>query len=583
MAILYTDNLLGDNANSGLTSSAPKKSINAALQISSNGDEIRVAGGSFSQLPGFFTNSLRGSTLTTSQDWTVAPYGLTAGDCIAFDTTALDGWPIDYNAWMIQSTTPTTIVLRTNMWLPIGHGTFSCYKLSSHHYSSATASQIFETISSFTASNVLVSGGWNSTFDTQWGWTGVRAGVPASTNSSNLFTTTGIAKTGVVFDKFLFNNTGFNNSSSSTNLTIWRAIHTGGVTLFSTSNGFVGSPTYSNMILVKNGCAASSIAGSTNTQAGGQNINIDHWISVSNQANDNLIDNGSPIAMYDTVKFRTNGAASGTQAKGLNCPTNSFFATMYINNLDIYMYATASYQFYGGNNLLAVNNINFYRPDNTSCGVHVLTGETSVQPMQHFSKTSGIIEDFQWMYPSSFTNFFPSLQNYTYFSVKDTEGFKVVDGQGNVRFADSSTYSVGTQSMRINTLKNPVGFTGKKPAYYIGTTLKPSTTFTLSISAKTNVASLVCTPFIYGSGFNFAAGFVPNLTLSNITLTSSWQTFTFSVNPTNIALTRGANAKTLRASDLLNYPLIYALNHSDTQATYGTQSVFIWLGDLSIY
>lgn len=591
MAILYADNIFGLDTNDGLTISTPKKSINGALQIASNGDEIRVAGGSFSQLPGFITNVPRSNTLTTSVDLTVAPYGLTAGDTIGFDTTALDGWPVDYSAWLIQSTTPTTITLRTNMWLPVGHGTFSVYKFGSgsqsYHYETTLTTGQFETISSFTASAVSVSGGWNSTFTTQWGWTGVKAGVPASTNSRNLFVTSNISKPSVVFDKFLFNNCKFNFGSTFTSFGLNTMIFTGCSDVYASSNALLCGPSASNpnikSTFIANGCPGALFNSSTSAGIGGSINTFDYWISSSNQANDDAIQIGSRFLTLDQIKYRHVGNTSASSTKGLQFfRFGSFSEQFIVNNLDVYIYATSSYLFRSiGAIVPEIKSFNLYRPDGTNCQVtnHTLFSQY-VAPNQ-LTMTSGVVEDLRWQYPNTYTGNDFIGQNKVHMYVKDTEGRKSIDNLGIVRFADSSTYSVGTQSMRFNTQKNPVGSTGKTRLYYIGATLKPTTNFTLSISAKTNVATLTATPTIYGDGYNLESSF---RTLPNMSLTPTWTTFTYSVNLADIkrSFTSATGNEDLFASDTVS-PLTYGLTIGDTQATYGTQSVYVWIGDVSIY
>ena len=592
MAILYADNIFGLDTNDGLTISTPKKSINGALQISSNGDEIRVAGGSFSQLPGFITNVPRSNTLTTSVDLTVAPYGLTAGDTIGFDTTALDGWPVDYSAWLIASTTPTTITLRTNMWLPVGNGTFSVYKFGSgsqsYHYETTLTTGQFETISAFTASAVSVSGGWNSTFDTQWGFTGVKAGVPASVNSRNLFVTSNISKASVVFDRFLFNNCKFNSGSTFTAFGLNTMIFTGINSCFAFSNAIICGPSASNpnikSTIIQNGCPGGVFSSDTSAGTGGAINSFDFWISSSNQAGDDSVGIGSRQVTFNQIKYRHVGSTSASTTKGLNFYRFGSFGELFIvENVDVYIYATSSYLFRtNGVVVPEIKSFNLYRPDGTNCQVtnHTLLSQF-VTPNQ-LTMTSGVVEDLRWQYPNTYTGNDLLAQNKVHMYVKDTEGRKSIDNLGIVRFADSSTYSVGTQSMRFNTQKNPVGATGKTREYFIGATLKPTTNFTLSISAKTNVATLTATPIIRGDAYNLDA---PSLTLSNITLTPTWTTYTYSVTLANInrTFTSATGNRIVYASDTPGSPLAYTLTIGDTQATYGTQSVYVWIGDVSIY
>lgn len=610
MAIIYTDNIFGLDTNSGLTSSTPLKSIDAALQIASNGDQIRVAGGSFSLLPGFLTNTSRATTLTTSQDWTAAPYGLTAGDTIAIDTLSKDGWPIEYSTWWVQSTTPTTITLRANAWLPFGDGTYSVYKFGSgsqsYHYQTTLTTGFFETMNGMTVSDVSVSGGWNSTFDTQWGWTGIKSGQPNAVSSYRLFNSSASYiganvsrhnRPGVVFDKFLFNNCRFDVFASGSIypifgfdriMTIFTQTFRGVSNVGQANPGVTASglglyPWNSNKsTFIQNGSNGALIPGEVNSGSPAQPYNIDYWVSASGQSGDGNINWGTYNGYIDILKFRSTSSAAGTGTVGLNLTGFAGVRGSGINQLDIYMYGTSSYQLNQNQALPSIKSLNFYRPDSTNTGIHM--AQLSVASSTFLKKPIKMttpIENLRWFYTSASTYNLRDQIEFQHqsspFVVNDSEGYKVIDAFGVVRYADSSTYSTGTQSMRINTLKNPAGFTAKTFDYYVGSVKKPSGNFTISYTAKTNVASLSVTPkLIWDLSLVSDYG---STNLTTRTFNTNWQTFTQSI--TVSSLVGAHNGMTYSTSPTLPMPVTF--NIGDTQATYGTQSVYVWIGDLSVY
>ena len=122
MAIICTDNLLGNDTTGNGSAGLPYKTINKALSVAINGDEIRVAGSSFTQLPGTITGTA-GSNFATTSNQTA---NLTTNDIIAVDTTSVDGWALDKSLLHCESIVSNGIFFY-NQYFPFKTGTCLLY------------------------------------------------------------------------------------------------------------------------------------------------------------------------------------------------------------------------------------------------------------------------------------------------------------------------------------------------------------------------------------------------------------------------------------------------------------------------
>ena len=100
----------------------------------------------------------------------------------------------------------------------------------------------------------------------------------------------------------------------------------------------------------------------------------------------------------------------------------------------------------------------------------------------------------------------------------------MVNNDGIVKYADPTQYVTGNNSLRMKILPN-INNTWFN-AYVCATLAKPTASFTLTIKAKASKTVTVdSTRLIYGAAVSQEAA------LAGMTLTTSWQDFTFSVNP----------------------------------------------------
>ena len=209
MATICTDNLRGNDTTGTGSSLLPYKTINKALSVASDGDLIKVAGGQFQSLSATGTfSTARATTITTSTNLTAS---VSVDDIVAMDTSSVDGWDKEYTVFRVTAIDSTSIAFSSAQPIMFPTGTYNLFRLSEYAYStSATTAQ--ETITSFTASTVEVSGGWSSDFTTQHGWTAARkTGVAGGA----LIVHNSIIKPNVVWDKFIMSNTSFSNGTSN--------------------------------------------------------------------------------------------------------------------------------------------------------------------------------------------------------------------------------------------------------------------------------------------------------------------------------------------------------------------------------
>lgn len=179
MADFFTDNILGNNANPG-TAVSPFKTISHAFSVASDNDEIYVAGSATTALPGTAThNDLH--LCDTTDDLTAL---VAVGDVIEF-TDSVTGKPF-YSS--VRSISSTQIGMSSDM-TPFDDTTLTLKRVDNVHY--IVVSIAPEQLTTL-RSGIKMSGGWDSTFTNQIGYTwfvnvnttGASAGI-AMTFTSN--------------------------------------------------------------------------------------------------------------------------------------------------------------------------------------------------------------------------------------------------------------------------------------------------------------------------------------------------------------------------------------------------------------
>jgi hypothetical protein len=546
MAIYYVDNILGNDANLGTTAS-PWKSVNKGLQNCVDGDEVWVAGGSFSALPGFLTYVARGATAAVSSNWTTL--GVSAGSTLAFDTSTIDGWPLEYSLFQVGSITSTTLTFVSGQGLAAPDGTYSCWFFNSgtnsitqqYHYVSPNQGAARETITAFTASEVKVLGGWKSDFSERWGWTGCKHNTSTTvqtaqrTNAGLVFSMSNIIKPGVVFDKFLLVNTSFNNGSLTGAHGVGTMSFLNCMTgnLFAGSNWGVAGPTANSpMTLINNNCDIGN--GSWNGGANSQeNMMINYWTSVHdnrpNATQAERIYNGASLGfLYEVPEWnwRTNGSGTGYQRWRPNISRQQLNK---IGKLNLYICATASVNLAFPSAINIKEGLGLFITDGSAANWSFGDQITQAQTITNYIKVAGVLEE------RPFTNGigwggnavwnmkrFYNTQSTT---IKDDEGLKVGIQGGWIYYADTSEYQTGSDSMRIKMMPS-ADLTNRVIPYIIAFSPKPPAgTFSISITAKTNNP----TPLSVVPSFNYSDAPQTAL-LTTTTFSQSWQTYTYSVD-----------------------------------------------------
>jgi hypothetical protein len=574
MATICTNFLTGNDTTGDGSPSLPYKTINKALSVAVNNDLIKVAGSDFTKLSGTITATARATTMTTSVDLTGS---LVVGDVIAIDTSSVDGWDKEHTLFTVEAINSTTITI-TGQPIQFKAGTYDIWKFNTFHYStSLTTAQ--ETITSYAATTLTVSGGWSSDFNTQIGWTGVRK---TGTAGGALMATAGIIKGGVIYDKFLIARTGFNAGSSNTAVGIDTINIVNTATSFGTSNSGVWYPTskgYSTFIAN----ASTSMNGAWN--GGGnrpQNFVMKQFITGT--LADGQVKVGFSLSrgqMLFTLKSsELNVRTSGTVANTIS--TNPIFPPLsndiVVDNLNIYANENCVIPIYFSlSSYLSfryINNVNVYT-DGSSAGIVPNTTLSGGMPMTTpftFNRTSGTLDDLPWRRQGSPVFQALSVIGYqTCFNGKDTEGNKVITNDGIVKYADPSTYVSGS-----NSLRQKIPFTmgsGNTNRILLGSIEKPSTSFTLNITLKANrtlptTSNSLVLMFTQGTEVSEAT-----ITLASaVSITSTFQTFSYSINPASYTYWN-----TYNMSDLMS--VFFVLPQSSTLLT---DNDYIWVDSITI-
>lgn len=535
MAIICTNRLLGNDTTGNGSSGNPYSTINKALSVAIDNDEIRVAGSEFTQLAGTVSVTVRGTTMTTSTNLTGS---LVAGDTIAIDTSSIDGWDKEKTLFLIASITSTTITLVSGNNIPFPTGTYNIWKLNQYHYAQTTT---METISAFTATSLLVSGGWDATFTTQIGWTAARNTTSISSNGAGVFMSWAFIKPNIIFDKFLLVNTAFSNNSSSSyaihNISFLQTNATFPTSNFGVYNGTDGFTT----IIANNTNMVTSWNGSANKPT---TCNLKQWITCGQTGRDVIkigygLSTGAatgPSIRSQEVHWRTGGSANNASAYYPFNFSSFNSGDLFIDSLNLYLCGNSITTLCrnvakNANSWNWIGDINVIRTDVTNCGINtVLNAFNSSSPEIilpiNINRTSGLIDELPWIsYGNSESSAIFGQTGATIFFGKDSEGQKVVNTDAIVKYADPNEYVTGSNSIREKLITNTAG--ADNYLYIAGTTLKPTTAFTLTIKAKASKTVIVDSfRLLYGSAN------AQQLTLTGSNLTTTWQDFTFNIDPT---------------------------------------------------
>ena len=543
MAIICTNNLLGNDTTGNGSPSTPYKTINKAISVAVDNDFIKVAGGEFVQVAGTITiTDGRNSTLNTSVDMrgSISQY-----DVIAIDTSAVDGWDKEKTLYTVESIGATQIFV-TNQPTQLKVGTYNIWRLNAYHYSSASSTSQ-ETITSIPANNLTISGGWSSDFTTQIGWTCART-TTATVPFGSFLTLTNLIKPSVVFDKFLMARTSFNHTSSSGSIGIGTVsfVYSMGNT-FGTSNYGIYNPSEGATTLIacttQLGSGFWNGAGNRPTQ-----LLLNQYITATFAATTPFTKTGYILSLGQSTGpvIRTNNLYCRTSGTGSNFALSAFISSNNVGDVFIdYMNLTVNnngiISIYNGfsndTSWRYVGNIDV-QTDGTNAGIigayqsYTATGDVLSYPF-NINRTSGKLDALPWRIYGTLPEismFYRTTNTVIY--GKDIEGYKTITEDNITRYADPTTYVTGSNSLRQKLLTNTAG--GDTIRHMLGTMLKPNTPFTINITMKgsKNIpSSFTSFSLLYGPATSQV------LTIaSNPTITTDWTTFSYTVDPASYPL-----------------------------------------------
>ena len=554
MATIHTNYLTGNDTTGNGSTATPYKTISKALNVAANNDLVKVAGGELQQVTGLgtVTTTTRGTTIATSQSLTSQ---FVVGDLIFINTSANDGFPIISNGLVITAITATTITLNTNSACHFKAGTYTeFYKFSAYHYSATVATTTFEVPTTITATTVTVEGGWDATFTTQIGWTAVKANGLGNINFFNAWTN--FIKPNIVFNKFIFAGvTGaFNGNTSSIGINeVAFFACTNNTNLIGNSNFGVYAPSSIGYTTIY--AYGSAINGSWNGSANKPTtLNLKQWITAaSSTTNTQNIKAGYASGEGSTlgtsiksleVNWRTLQPFGGTGNWGVI--GGSLIGDLYIEKLNMYV---------GGASISAilqappstdawryVEDITVTNIDGSRSGIMPVVGALNTSSLAitadgplNVNRTSGLLDQLPWMVygSASASNTVVQAQRSPIFG-RDAEGQKVINTDGIPKYADASQYVTGSNSLRFKLVTNTSGADNIR--YFCGILSKPdaTTTFTLTVKMKASktisyLGTPMTTELLYGPAFSKFTAF--NI---NQDITTTWQDFTFTVNPTTL-------------------------------------------------
>lgn len=547
MATLHSDFLLGNDTTGNGSASLPYKTIVKSLQVAADGDLVKVAGGQFVSAGGTGTCTARGTTIATSTDLTSQ---FVVGDLVAVDTSLVDGFPIWANVFQVGSITSTTITLRSGINTQVA-GTFDLYKISTIHYSTASF-VTFETASSITANQVTVEGGWDSTFTTQFGWTVANRNAASFSTSAAFMSWNNLIKPEIVFNKFLFCNimgwTGGNSSIGINELALsWSG---SSASPFGTSNFGVYAPSSVGWTtLYSNGYALNA-----SWNGGGNKPNtlqLKQWstpqildgIKVGWSANEGQL-TGPSIRTLE-AHWRSAGSQGNVSAA---CPisTSASMGDVYVDDLSMWIGGASISPIFGSlgttNAWRYIGDLKVYIMDSTRSGITAFRQNLNTSSIGYVAPWNLNCQSFEfeqlpWLTYGSTpgSRAVADSQAAMIYGRDATGNQKVVDGGGIVRWADTTEFVTGSNSLRTKLLTNTVG--ADTVRYYVGHFAKPASTFTVTLKMKASKTILIGNnssklELQYGPSFATYTDVTPSTT----TLGTTWTDVTFTLDPSTLSM-----------------------------------------------
>jgi hypothetical protein len=490
MAILYTDNINGNDTTGNGTIATPYKTINKAMTVGTNGDEIRVAGSTFTALPGTCSHTQRGGTTWNTSQSLV---GLLApGDIITYNDPNFGDQKFFYKVFSVTAANFTTDGA-TN-FDENANVTISRIAVTAQQYYTTTASQTFENVNIAGKSQFDIRGGWTNNFTQQNGFTvmNYHSTVTSTAQSGTGFTA--VSGAGMYFDRFMLSHlsTGFAGSINT-----WAPGTLAFVYMPSSTTVFganpIASATYPNKDLYLSNTRLSSFNSPQFAADGTPALKYNNsWfmrsalVGVSNST--------SPIQVTNHfVKGYSIGTAP--PSGGINISLQNIFGNVTISSFaapNTSTFEGVSLSETNNNNVIIINSLNrvgtnavnlFYSTPSTGSSVMINTPAQNIENVEGDTTTSGWTQ----MIPAASTSY-SALRPSAY--IKDSEGFKTVFGAGQILFADPTQTSTGTNSLRLSkpraVTSSAASFTPFESIFIDSITPK-----TITIRCKSSIAGTV--------------------------------------------------------------------------------------------
>lgn len=536
MAIWYTDNLIGSDSTGSGTIVLPYKTVNKAMTVGTNGDEIRVAGSGFTSLPGTCSQTSRtGTSWNTSQSLVGL---LVPGDIITYNDPNFGDQKFFYKIFSVSATgfvTDGATNFDENINVTIS-------KVTTLYYNTSTANITFENITITSKSQFNIRGGWVNSFTEQTGWTAMSYHSTSSATAQSGIGFTAVSEAGMYFDRFMISHlsTGFAGSIYTWAPGTLAFVYASSATSLGANP--IGSATYPNKDVYMSNTRFGTFNSPQSAADGSPALKYNNcwFMRVAVVSN-------ATICVVEIADLYTKGYSIGAVSTFSVAPAGQ----CKVNNLTVSSFGTVGSTEYvslgesgtSPTNLIITNSITRVGL-NTSNLIYAYANTANVQttqiilPAQNIETLPGSTTESGWTGMNTNVSVAPVGGLYrTSTYVKDVEGFKNILGNGQVIFADPTQYSTGTNSLRISKGRgpgvNPVSLTPIEHLF-----ITTSTSKTVTIRCKSSVAG------------NVTFGIIPNAKTSNMqatttqelaaevkAITTDWTDVTYTgLNATNAAL-----------------------------------------------
>jgi hypothetical protein len=484
MAIWYTDYLTGDDTTGDGTIALPYKTINKAMTVGTNGDEIRVAGSGFTQLDGTVTStSSTATTWQTSNDLTAT---LLPGDIITVNDAEFGDQKFFYK---VQTITSTQITV-DGAWNRPSTQNLTFSKVTTQHYYTTT-NILFENVTITGKDDFKVTGGWINGYTEQTGWTVMNFhGTTATARSGTGFSAvTGGLDGAMYFDRFMLSHltTGF---AGSTNRWYQGTL----AFVYFTNASPYGAGAISNSpygiadLYLTNSPASTALGGDFSTNGIPQLTYENVWWTNTVSPT-----GSSPVAIKINNLYSRSNFSGGIQTyaatPGINCFIQNLIVATQQNDgaaENIVLFWNTTTNGYSG----SIENDIQIVGDNSNFRIAIVGGTNPNNMINQLTLPTKSIEDFGTGINTGLVGqggLFSGLKANTL--VKDIEGEKQVFLNSGILYADSTVFDTGSNSLRVSKIDiaNSIPTLIPTKSYWNDTNTAKTITIRAKASAATNV------------------------------------------------------------------------------------------------